>query len=333
MSAPPGDGLRTGALRRDRRGHHRGDPALEPCASSRESSGVGPGPCGPRFACYAAATSRPCRNGAGEWIRPSASGSSYRAWDARPGFSSNGTTAAQPRTSSSATRWRASAWASGSICSEAACNSCTGRGTSSQTHTDDVRKERCTPCDSRLDSRPSRSRSPFFSAQSSTHDHQAPAGRTDASAQQGAHARLEDLKWQPMCPELGADGPQAAILRVNPKTQATQLLIRMPKAMHVPVHWHSANETHTVIKGTMVFEHGGSRTSSARAASITFRPARPTRRGLGRRARVHHGRRRLGHHVGERSADEERSRPATADELAGSRPAHDARLDRRRCGC
>ena len=51
--------------------------------------------------------------------------------------------------------------------------------------------------------------------------------------------------------------PQAAILRVDPKTQATQLLIRMPKAMHVPVHWHSANETHTVIKGTMVFEHGG----------------------------------------------------------------------------
>jgi quercetin dioxygenase-like cupin family protein len=23
------------------------------------------------------------------------------------------------------------------------------------------------------------------------------------------------------------------------------------------VHWHSANETHTVIKGTMVFEHDG----------------------------------------------------------------------------
>ena len=60
-----------------------------------------------------------------------------------------------------------------------------------------------------------------------------------------------------MVPELGADSPQAAILRVDPKTQATQLLIRMPKRMHVPVHWHSANETHTVIKGTMVFEHGG----------------------------------------------------------------------------
>jgi quercetin dioxygenase-like cupin family protein len=71
------------------------------------------------------------------------------------------------------------------------------------------------------------------------------------------HSDLDDLKWEVMVPELGADGPQAAILRVDPATKATQLLIRMPKRMHVPVHWHSANETHTVIKGTMVFEHGG----------------------------------------------------------------------------
>ena len=94
------------------------------------------------------------------------------------------------------------------------------------------------------------------SAQSPAHDHPA-ADRAGAAAQQGAHARLEDLQWQTMVPELGGASPQVAILRVDPKTQATQLLIRMPKAMHVPVHWHSANETHTVIKGTMVFEHGG----------------------------------------------------------------------------
>ena len=66
-------------------------------------------------------------------------------------------------------------------------------------------------------------------AQSSTHDHPAPVGATAAASQQGAHARLEDLQWQPISPELGADGPQAAILRVDPKTHATQLLIRMPK--------------------------------------------------------------------------------------------------------
>jgi mannose-6-phosphate isomerase-like protein (cupin superfamily) len=90
-----------------------------------------------------------------------------------------------------------------------------------------------------------------LSAQSPAHQHPA------AAAEHGTHARFDDLKWQIMVPELGADGPQAAILRVDPKTQATQLLIKMPKRMHVPVHWHSANETHTVIKGTMVFEHDG----------------------------------------------------------------------------
>ncbi len=73
------------------------------------------------------------------------------------------------------------------------------------------------------------------------------------------HARYGDLQWQPIVPELGADSPQVSILRVDDKTHATHLLIRMPKRMHVPMHWHSANETHTVIKGTMVFEHDGQR--------------------------------------------------------------------------
>lgn len=96
--------------------------------------------------------------------------------------------------------------------------------------------------------------SPSVLAQSPQHAHPAPASPAEPG---GQHARYQDLQWQIMVPELGADSPQAAILRVDPKTQATQLLIRMPKAMHIPVHWHSANETHTVIKGTMVFEHGG----------------------------------------------------------------------------
>ena len=54
-------------------------------------------------------------------------------------------------------------------------------------------------------------------------------------------ARYEDLKWQTMVPELGTDSPQISILRVDSKTNATQLLIRTPKKMHVPRHWRSAN--------------------------------------------------------------------------------------------
>jgi mannose-6-phosphate isomerase-like protein (cupin superfamily) len=76
---------------------------------------------------------------------------------------------------------------------------------------------------------------------------------------QAISARYEDLKWQVMVPELGNDSPQISILRVDPKTSATQLLIRTSKKIHVPMHWHSANETHTMIQGTAVFEHEGKR--------------------------------------------------------------------------
>jgi quercetin dioxygenase-like cupin family protein len=96
-------------------------------------------------------------------------------------------------------------------------------------------------------------------AQSSTHQHPAAPSQADPAPHQAVSAGYGDLKWEVMVPELGANSPQASILRVDPKTHATQLLIRMPKQMHVPMHWHSANETHTVIKGTMVFEHGGQR--------------------------------------------------------------------------
>lgn len=72
-------------------------------------------------------------------------------------------------------------------------------------------------------------------------------------------AAYEDLQWQAMHPELGADSPQISILRVDPVTEATQLLIRIPTRLHVPMHWHSANETHTVIRGDWTFEHEGVR--------------------------------------------------------------------------
>jgi mannose-6-phosphate isomerase-like protein (cupin superfamily) len=90
---------------------------------------------------------------------------------------------------------------------------------------------------------------------------QSHSGGTPAAggASQAMSARYEDLKWQAIVPELGSDSPQISILRVDPKTSATQLLIRTPKKIHVPMHWHSANETHTMIQGTAVFEHEGKR--------------------------------------------------------------------------
>ena len=72
-------------------------------------------------------------------------------------------------------------------------------------------------------------------------------------------ASYEELQWQTIIPELGSDSPQISILRVDPTTRATHLLIRIPKKMHVPMHWHSANETHTIIRGHWTFEHVGNR--------------------------------------------------------------------------
>jgi quercetin dioxygenase-like cupin family protein len=80
-----------------------------------------------------------------------------------------------------------------------------------------------------------------------------------ATAGRAMSARFDELKWQTLVPELGADSPQISILRIDPATQATQLLIRVPKRVHVPMHWHSANETHTVLRGTWTFEHDGAR--------------------------------------------------------------------------
>ena len=70
---------------------------------------------------------------------------------------------------------------------------------------------------------------------------------------------FKDLKWQRIVPELADRSPEIVILRVDPTTQATQLMIRVPKNTHVPKHWHTANETHTIMRGTFIIECEGKR--------------------------------------------------------------------------
>jgi Domain of unknown function (DUF4437) len=69
------------------------------------------------------------------------------------------------------------------------------------------------------------------------------------------YEKFSDLKWEKTNPEMGANSPEIAILHVNPKSQATELIIRTPKDSHVPRHWHTANETITIIRGTFIMEH------------------------------------------------------------------------------
>jgi quercetin dioxygenase-like cupin family protein len=86
--------------------------------------------------------------------------------------------------------------------------------------------------------------------------------QTSQAPERSDHAlnlKFNDLKWDRMVPELGDRSSEITILRIDPRTQATQLMIRVPKNTHVPKHWHTANETHTVLSGTFVVECEGQR--------------------------------------------------------------------------
>ena len=50
-------------------------------------------------------------------------------------------------------------------------------------------------------------------------------------------------------------------------------MIRTPKAIHVRKHWHSANETHTILQGTAILACDGKRTELG-PGSFNYMPAR-----------------------------------------------------------
>src|SRR5262245_37831736 len=64
----------------------------------------------------------------------------------------------------------------------------------------------------------------------------------------------EDMEWQRMIPELGEDSPRYSILRVDPGSGATTLMIHFPAAMHIPKHTHEKSETHFILGGSHLFE-------------------------------------------------------------------------------
>ncbi|MEY2492595.1 MAG: hypothetical protein QOH24_1546, partial [Verrucomicrobiota bacterium] len=65
----------------------------------------------------------------------------------------------------------------------------------------------------------------------------------DATANAVIFQKLADAKWDKILPDLGESSPEICILRIDPTTHATQLLIRTAKAIHIRKHWHTANET------------------------------------------------------------------------------------------
>ena len=87
------------------------------------------------------------------------------------------------------------------------------------------------------------------------------------------NVKASDVKWQRIFPELAAGSPEISILRVDPTTQATQLMIRVPKNFHVPQHWHTANETHTIMQGTFIIDAEGKREALG-VGSFNFVPSK-----------------------------------------------------------
>ncbi len=96
---------------------------------------------------------------------------------------------------------------------------------------------------------------------------------TDAGPDRPVFKPMSEVQWVKMLPELGDASPEMAILHEDAKTHATQLLIRAPKALHVRRHWHSANETHTVISGSATFECAGKKVEFG-PGGFNYTPAR-----------------------------------------------------------
>jgi hypothetical protein len=87
--------------------------------------------------------------------------------------------------------------------------------------------------------------------------------------------KISELKWQKFNPEKGNYSQEAAILHVDPMTNATLLIVRAPKYYHIGRHWHSANATITVIHGTFVVGHDGSdERVDLTSGSFAYMPAR-----------------------------------------------------------
>jgi mannose-6-phosphate isomerase-like protein (cupin superfamily) len=84
---------------------------------------------------------------------------------------------------------------------------------------------------------------------------------------------LSDLEWDKILPDFGGDSPEISILHVGPTTHATSLLIRTPKAIHVRKHWHTANESHTMIIGTATLACDGKK-SEIRPGGLNFMRAK-----------------------------------------------------------
>ena len=51
-------------------------------------------------------------------------------------------------------------------------------------------------------------------------------------------------------------------------------MIRVPEDFHVPKHWHTANETHTIVSGTFIMQHEGGQREELGPGSFNYVPSK-----------------------------------------------------------
>jgi len=111
-----------------------------------------------------------------------------------------------------------------------------------------------------------------FATVALTQDAEKPAAHGDMESAP-VFANSKDMKWNKILPDLGDASPEICILHVDPKTKATKLIIRTSKAIHVRKHWHTGNETHTMIKGKATFACDGKKIEQE-TGSFNWLPAK-----------------------------------------------------------
>jgi quercetin dioxygenase-like cupin family protein len=112
-----------------------------------------------------------------------------------------------------------------------------------------------------------------FAAAGRAADTKALSSGSMPDSQQPIFKNVQDYKWTRILPDLGGSSPEISVVHIDPKTHATKLMIRTPKAIHIRKHWHRANETHTVIQGTVLFACEGQRMELG-PGSFNFMPAK-----------------------------------------------------------
>jgi len=69
--------------------------------------------------------------------------------------------------------------------------------------------------------------------------------------------KTSDIEWVKGTTPDGSATFYSSVLHIDPNTQATELVIKYGANTNIPWHFHSANETHTVISGKSFFEADG----------------------------------------------------------------------------